>query len=325
MSAIEWVKQHSKHKPNVRFVLYMLAQCIDEGNTCPSQKELAELTGLSKDTVRRALGELEKDGTITRARKGGKLAKGGSRDCYQLTATLPTASSTQLPAGSYQQGATSTQQPVKHENAAENANAVLLDNPESVVIKDKKHFARTRAGGVVPDKPKKPADKSGVSDSHYQRLFRGVALRSWNIDPEKPETKDMLDKSARKRIGAIASWLQQQDFTPERLQAFYSWYKQSYPALNPPREKGKFSAFVMEFVQAGGQVKGVPYSPTADLTNHISEAPKPRYVDPLIEQYRRDRENHETVDAKGFSERLRAVKAAEAEAEEKRIYDRHTV
>lgn len=83
-TAVEHVLQHSTHKRNTGYVLIKLAWCIDQGNNCPSHNELASLTGLTKPTVQHALGELEKDGTITITRHGGGIKRGGKKNCYAL-------------------------------------------------------------------------------------------------------------------------------------------------------------------------------------------------------------------------------------------------
>lgn len=83
-TAAQWVKQHSKHKKNIRLVLRELADLIDDGNDCPSHSELAEITGLTKPTIQHALEVLETDGTITITRHGGGVKRGGKKNCYAL-------------------------------------------------------------------------------------------------------------------------------------------------------------------------------------------------------------------------------------------------
>lgn len=83
-SAVEHVLKTSQHKRNTGYVLIKLAQCIDAGNPCPSFTELAEMTGLSKPTIQSALGELEKDGTVSITRRGGDVKRGGKKNCYAL-------------------------------------------------------------------------------------------------------------------------------------------------------------------------------------------------------------------------------------------------
>lgn len=83
-SAVTWVRKNSRHTGSMRTVLIMLADFIDDGNNCPSQKELAAAAGLSTDTVRRVLGELVKDRTIIITKAGGKKVRGGQRDCYAV-------------------------------------------------------------------------------------------------------------------------------------------------------------------------------------------------------------------------------------------------
>lgn len=88
-TAAQWVRQHSTHRRNVRLVLSTLASEIDAGNNCPSHNELAELTGLSKPTIQKALGELEKDGTIASIKNGGDVKNGGKKNCYTLPGMHP--------------------------------------------------------------------------------------------------------------------------------------------------------------------------------------------------------------------------------------------
>jgi DNA-binding transcriptional regulator YhcF (GntR family) len=88
-TAAQWVKQHSKHRKAMRQVLTELAMFIDAGNPCPSHKDIADETGLSKSTVRHSLGELEKDGTISIVKNGGAKVKGGKKDCYTIVGFTP--------------------------------------------------------------------------------------------------------------------------------------------------------------------------------------------------------------------------------------------
>lgn len=88
-TAAQWVRKHSTHRRNVRLVLSTLASEIDAGNNCPSHNELAELTGLSKPTIQKALGELEKDGTIASIKNGGDVKNGGKKNCYTLPGMHP--------------------------------------------------------------------------------------------------------------------------------------------------------------------------------------------------------------------------------------------
>lgn len=53
-----------------KLVLLALADMADEHNSCyPGQERLAEMTSMAVSTVRRSLGELERDGLIVRARR----------------------------------------------------------------------------------------------------------------------------------------------------------------------------------------------------------------------------------------------------------------
>jgi biotin operon repressor len=84
-TAAQWVYKNDKtHKGSERQVLLALAACMDEGNNCPSFSDLAEMTQLSRGAVQHALRELEKDGTITSMKNGGKKKQGGTTNCYFL-------------------------------------------------------------------------------------------------------------------------------------------------------------------------------------------------------------------------------------------------
>lgn len=272
-SAVKWVKEHSKHKPNIRFVLYMLAQCIDEGNTCPSQKELAELTGLSKDTVRRALGELEKDGTIRRAKKGGKKAKGGNRDCiqlvatsYQHTATMPVATSTQQVAHSYQLPASSTQQPVKHEttpetplshtHAAGERESLNISTSSSIKTKDKKTLS--------PKGERQPPGKT-LSRADYDALMAAVGEVFAAYGEEAHNYYQMLTGGAKKGDWAKCN------LTPPvlagELRSWHIWYRQKNQGVERVKKPEKVYSSIIEYRQfkAGQLAKPKPVQSTQDL------------------------------------------------------------
>lgn len=84
-SAVSWAFEVArKYKTATRFVLIALAECIEAGNSCPSHKDLADMTGYIKGTIQHALGELVKDGKIRRAKNGGEKVQGGRKTCYSL-------------------------------------------------------------------------------------------------------------------------------------------------------------------------------------------------------------------------------------------------
>lgn len=84
MTAIEWVFKNSPHKGNPRWVLLALASDYSKDGSCLSISELSALTKLAETTVRRALDVLEKDGTITIAKNGGRAKSGGLTNCYRI-------------------------------------------------------------------------------------------------------------------------------------------------------------------------------------------------------------------------------------------------
>lgn len=274
-TAVEHVLKTSQHKRNTGYVLIKLAQCIDTGNDCPSHKDLADMTGLAKSTVQHALGDLEKDGTIIRTTNGGKKVRGGKTNCYRLAGMTPeTVPQESKPVKSvpvesipdetippesmlsYQH----TEYAPAHVHAGSDA-AGEKDLSLRAKAKSKKITPLTPQGdapdgaSVVPSKPKRERKQPPIvlHDDDYQRLRRGVALRSWGIDPDNPAMREMLGKSDFARIGKIVSWLQAIKASPEKLSEFYGWYKQQYPNASAPKDFEKFKEHFAAFVQAKTQ------------------------------------------------------------------------
>ena len=287
-TAVSWAKTHSKHKPNIKYVLIVLASCIDEGNNCPSQNDLVEITGLSKPTIQRALGELEKDGTIAIGKNGGDKKNGGKKNCYDMPKMNPgkvdlprVTGDTKVTADTKVTGDTRanpvSDTPVTpdtpgqiavphahtHGDAATRVNDLSLTAknknntppviPQAAEVGQQGETIASDDAGVLPSKPKRERKKQPaivLNDNVTYRLRRGVAMRSWNIDPENPEMKAMFEDGDFARIGKIVSWLKRLQVTPEKLAEFYTWYKLQYPTAAAPKDADKFKDHFAAFVQA---------------------------------------------------------------------------
>lgn len=295
-TAVDYVLEHSKHTRNTGYVLIKLARCIDQGNTCPSHNELATLTGLSKMTIQRVLGELEKEGWITSTKHGGDTKNGGKKNCYTLPGMNPVSPcdpdnnevpriqsipDTKLPGNTDDtriQSPAQTDEPhapvhVDGDAATRVEDLSLrakdLTAKEPPVIPQTAGQAATAApepiasddAQVLPSKPKRERKPPIPKDDTYHRLLRGVALRSWAIDPENAAMKDMLGDDDFGRIGKIVSWLRGINTTPEILADFYTWYRQQYSNAAAPKDLVKFREHYAAFVQSKTQPVSLPSSP----------------------------------------------------------------
>lgn len=228
-TAEDWAFEAGKrYKTSVRFVLISLARCIDKENNCPSHKDLSEMTGVSKDTVRRALGELEKDGLVAIVKNGGGKVKGGQKDCYELpkytrpaytqdtgsmvhTGTLPIGK-TQSP--EHDQSETSTSEYVR---VGSDAATRVNDLSEKQKTKDKKPFSP-----AVPGESKKVPKQSNRPPRERNPLFDAIAAHIFDFLPTSTEA---INKAAP-RIGEML-----RDFpadktalTAERIAHFGRWW-----------------------------------------------------------------------------------------------------
>lgn len=85
-TAVSWAFKAAKkeYSPTTRFVFVTLASLIESGNPCPSFKDLADITGLSKSSVQSSVETLESDSLIRRDRGNGDTVKGGVTSHYSL-------------------------------------------------------------------------------------------------------------------------------------------------------------------------------------------------------------------------------------------------
>jgi DNA-binding transcriptional regulator YhcF (GntR family) len=258
-SAVEWVYQHSKHKPNIRFVLVSLAQCIDAGNSCPSHKDLTTMTGLSRDTVRRALGQLDKDGTITIIKNGGGKVKGGHKDCYQLSATVPPATSTQLVATSNQHTASSTQHPLKHETSeVPHVGTRDAAGEKDLSLKQEKD----KQTDVRPPDKSDPGDGLTPEQRSVRQSFEGIfgplSITWWN------ELEGLIAYYSHVFVQVVLTNAQKLRDKGETIELPMNYLR---TGLSNMAAKG-----LIPHLAPLKSAAPVPYSPTADLSQYTRQA-----------------------------------------------------
>jgi hypothetical protein len=90
LEAYCWVEKQSPQVKSGKLVLYGLAGFADAKGYCfPRQISLAEVTGASVRTVKRALAGLEAEGFISRKCTWRKHGRGSDRYQLHLTANVP--------------------------------------------------------------------------------------------------------------------------------------------------------------------------------------------------------------------------------------------
>lgn len=265
-SAVNYVLQHSQHKRNTGYVLIKLAQCIDAGNHCPSHNDLATMTGLSRDTVRRVLGELSKDGTIVITKNGGDKIKGGQKDCYAIAAlmTPEEPTSTQQP-GSNHPGSMvqpgSNQPPSQHEQPETGTTEYVRTGGDAAgekdlsdKQKDKKPLLPAKAG-----KSNMPPDK--LTGVEYADLLAAIGDVFGAFEIEATNYGNMLTGRAKK-----GKWGQNRFDTPvlaPELRAWWAWYKRQYPNVTRVKDVEKVHSSIAEYrrIQAARPPKPSALSP----------------------------------------------------------------
>lgn len=120
-----------------------------------------------------------------------------------------------------------------------------LTNKRGKQNRDKTISPSGDAAQAKPAKTKKPRPRN--------LIFDAVALGSFDLADASE------DKTAGARIGKIVSWLKQNapDVTPERVEAFYSWYADENGDASAPRDAGKFAEWWLKFEGAEDADSGI--------------------------------------------------------------------
>lgn len=262
-TAVSWAfKAAKKYKTAVRFVLVALAEFIEQGNACPSHKDIAAETGLAKSTVQGALGELEKEGLIERAKNGGSKVRGGKTNCYHLVgweATPTSAGGTpsesnppeSVQGESVPLKSTLVAEPVEYAPAHTYTGGDAAGEKDMSLRakeKDKKPFSPSDAG-----ESKGARKKSVRSPREPNPLFDAIA---WHIFDFLPTETEAIS-AAGGRIGEML-----RDFpanktmlTPERIAHFGRWWNlnkrdHTGKSISKPLTAGKLARHWSDFERA---------------------------------------------------------------------------
>lgn len=254
-TAAQWVKQHSKHRKNIRLVLMELAAFIDAGNDCPSHNELADETGLAKSTIQHALGELERDGTIAREKNGGKKTRGGHTNCYRIPGltpeTVPQESTPvesipdkSIPQESVPQESTLSPEPAEYApvhvyTGSDAAGEKDLSLEQKQKTKDKKTLSPGTGESIPPE-------NSEIRPDPFDDMIAAISQVFGVIDKEALNYYHMLSGTSKKD-GWIQPIFQAAPMLEDELRAWSKWHVQKQQGAAHVKKPEKVASSVGEY------------------------------------------------------------------------------
>jgi hypothetical protein len=135
--------------------------------------------------------------------------------------------------------------------------AVVEVQPDSdshkldIVEEAEKHLDDIGATLPKPKKSKKQPKPQVTRER--DRLFDGIALLCFGLDPKHAKTEETLsaEPAIGKRIGRIKKFLSglEEPGTPESLWEWGKWWDRKYPRASKPRDPNKFAEHYLAFRQ----------------------------------------------------------------------------